>query len=155
MSVSNSQIGKPLASYAPYRRAGDLVLFSGVIAVDGETGHVIRGYDDLPPAAREQAGQTGEVSVDAKEGPLNAQTWAIFENLRVQIESLGGSLADVVRLVQYFRDLRDFPAYSRVRKRFFPTDPPASTIVEVSRMLPTDEVVIEIEATAYLPEARL
>ncbi|MEO0531991.1 MAG: RidA family protein, partial [Planctomycetota bacterium] len=129
MSSAVTDIGKPLANYAPYRRAGDLVLFSGVIAVDGATGRVIRGYDDLPAEARADAGQTGEVSVDAKEGPINAQAWAILNNLRTQVESLGGSLGDVVRLVQYFRDLRDFPAYSRLRKRFFPDTPPASTIV--------------------------
>lgn len=154
MSTAGTDVGRPLANYAAYRRAGNLVMFSGVIAVDGATGRVVRGYDDLPPEARVEAGQTGEVSVDAKEGPINAQTWAILHNLRTQIESLGGSLADVVRLVQYFRDLRDFPAFSRVRKRFFPESPPASTIVEVARMLPTDEVVVEIEATAYLPEPR-
>jgi hypothetical protein len=30
-----------------------------------------------------------------------------------------------------------------------------STVVEVSRMLPNDEVLIEVEATAYLPKKRI
>ena len=29
--------------------------------------------------------------------------------------------------------------------------PPVSTVVEVSAMMPSDDIVIEVEATAYLP----
>ena len=60
-------------------------------------------------------------------------------------------MADVIKLVQYFRNLDQFPYYSRVRKLFFPGEPPVSTVVEVSAMLPTAEILIEVEATAYLP----
>jgi len=38
-----------------------------------------------------------------------------------------------------------------VRKLFFPNDLPVSTVVEVSGLMPTREVLIEVEATAYLP----
>jgi enamine deaminase RidA (YjgF/YER057c/UK114 family) len=67
------------------------------------------------------------------------------------VEDAGGSMADVVRLVQYFRNLDHFPLYSRVRKLFFPGDPPVSTVVEVSEMLPTADILIEVEATAWVP----
>jgi enamine deaminase RidA (YjgF/YER057c/UK114 family) len=146
--------GQPLARYAAHRRAGDLVLFSGVIPVDGATGRVVRGYADLPAELRALAGETGEVSVDAKEGPALCQSYVVLDAIRRQVESLGGEMADVVKLVQYFRDLRDFPLYNRVRKLFYPGEPPASTVVQVSAMLPTDEVLIEVEATAYLPLKR-
>jgi len=53
--------------------------------------------------------------------------------------------------VQYFKHLDHFPYYSRVRKLFFPGEPPVSTVVEVSAMLPTADILIEVEATAYLP----
>jgi len=56
--------------------------------------------------------------------------------------------------VQYFRNLDHFPHYSRVRKLFFTGEPPASTVVEVSAMLPTADILIEVEATAYLPIPR-
>jgi 2-iminobutanoate/2-iminopropanoate deaminase len=55
----------------------------------------------------------------------------------------------VVRLVQYFRDLRQYPAYNRVRGLFFP-EPVVSTVVEISRVLPSDQVLVEVEATLYL-----
>jgi len=56
-----------------------------------------------------------------------------------------------VRLVQYFRNLDHFPLYSRVRKLFFTGEPPASTVVQVSAMLPSDDILVEVEATAYVP----
>lgn len=59
-------------------------------------------------------------------------------------------MSDVFKLVQYFRDLRHYPAYNRVRSLFCPA-PVVSTVVEVSRMLPGDDVLIEVEATAFLP----
>ena len=47
-----------------------------------------------------------------------------------------------------------FPLYSRVRRLFFPGQPPASTVVEVSAMLPSTDILIEVEATAYVPQPR-
>lgn len=89
--------------------------------------------------------------MDIKEGPIIALSWYVLDRIRATVESAGGSMQDVVKLVQYFKDLRDFPCYSRVRKLFFPGDPPVSTVVEVSGMLPSPEILLEVEATAYLP----
>ena len=55
-------------------------------------------------------------------------------------------MADAFKLVQYFRDLRHDPAYNRVRGPL----PVVSTVAEASRMLPNDDVMIEVEATAFL-----
>ena len=146
-----SEIAKPLARYAPWRRAGDLVLLSGVIAVDPATGTIVRGYADIPAAARALLGETGEFSTDIREGPILAQSWWVLDRIRATVEAAGGQMADVVKLVQYFRDLDHFPHYSRVRKLFFPGEPPASTVVEVSAMLPTEDILVEVEATAWIP----
>ena len=144
--------GKPLARYAAWRRAGDLVFLSGVIAVDPAAGRIVRGYADIPPEAADLIGRTGEFSTDIKEGPILAQSWAVLDGIRQTIEAAGGRLSDVIKLVQYFKCLDHFPHYSRVRKLFFPGEPPASTVVEVSGMLPTPDILIEVEATAYLPQ---
>lgn len=146
-----SEIAKPLARYAPWRRAGDLVLLSGVIAVDPAAGTIVRGYADIPAAARTLLGETGEFSTDIREGPILAQSWWVLDRIRATVEAAGGQMADVVKLVQYFRDLDHFPHYSRVRKLFFPGEPPASTVVEVSAMLPTEDILVEVEATAWIP----
>jgi enamine deaminase RidA (YjgF/YER057c/UK114 family) len=148
----NRTVAKPLARYAAWRRAGDLVLLSGVIAVDPAAGLIVRGYHDIPPEARQLVGQTGEFSSDAKEGPVLAQSWFVLDRIRATVQEAGGQMEDVIKLVQYFRNLDHFPLYSRVRKLFFPGDPPASTVVEVSAMLPTADILIEVEATAWIPQ---
>ncbi len=83
-----------------------------------------------------------------------AQSWFVLERIRATVQAAGGEMNDVFKLVQYFRNLDQFPLYSRVRKLFFTGEPPASTVVEVSAMLPTADILIEVEATAYLPIPR-
>jgi enamine deaminase RidA (YjgF/YER057c/UK114 family) len=144
-------IAQPLARYAAWCRAGDLVLLSGVIAVDSARGTIVRGYADIPADARTLLGQSGEFSTDAIEGPILAQSWTVLDRIRSTVEAAGGRMSDVVKLVQYFKRLDHFPYYSRVRKLFFPAEPPASTVVEVSAMLPSADILIEVEATAWLP----
>jgi enamine deaminase RidA (YjgF/YER057c/UK114 family) len=149
-SVSDASVAKPLSRYAPFRRAGDLVFFAGIIAADPTTMKIVGGYSDLPAEARRIAGETGEMSTDMKDGPIAAQSWWILNSLRLTVEAAGGTLDDVVKLTQYFRNLRDFPVYNRIRATFF-ADPPASTVVQVSELLPTSETLLEVDATAYIP----
>jgi enamine deaminase RidA (YjgF/YER057c/UK114 family) len=63
----------------------------------------------------------------------------------------GADMADAIKLVQYFRDLRHYPFYNRVRGLFYPTHPPASTVVEVARFMPSDAALVEVEATIHVP----
>jgi enamine deaminase RidA (YjgF/YER057c/UK114 family) len=142
---------QPLARYAAWRRAGDFVFLSGVIAVDPAKKLIVRGFDDIPPEAQALLGRTGEFSTDIKEGPILAQSWFVLNSVKATIESAGGQMSDVFKLVQYFRDLDHFPHYSRVRKLFFTGEPPVSTVIEVSAMMPTADILLEVEATAYLP----
>ncbi len=147
-------IAQPLARYSAWRRAGDLVFLSGVIAVDPASSTIVKGYADIPADARALLGQTGEFSTDMKEGPMLAQSWFVLDRIRATVQAAGGEMSDVFKLVQYFRNLDQFPLYSRVRKLFFAGEPPASTVVEVSAMLPSADILIEVEATAYLPLKR-
>jgi 2-iminobutanoate/2-iminopropanoate deaminase len=146
--------GQPLARYAATKRIGDLVYFSGVIAVDPATRSVIERFDQLPAEVRAQLGETGEMSIDVYQAPVLVQSWVVLERIRQLAEEAGGSMADVFKLVQYFTDLRDYPLYARVRRLFYPGEPPVSTVVEVSGMLPSRQVRIEVEATAHIPRQR-
>jgi enamine deaminase RidA (YjgF/YER057c/UK114 family) len=147
---ASGKMAAPLSRYAPFRRAGDVVFFAGIIAADPSTMKVIKGYSDLPPDARRLAGETGEMSTDMKDGPIAAQSWWISNSLRLTVEAAGGTLNDVVKVTQFFRNLRDFPIYNRIRSSFF-EDPPASTVVQVSELLPTPETLLEVEAVAHIP----
>jgi len=149
--MTDSTLAEPLARYAPYRRAGDFVFLSGVIAVNPATGLIVKGFDDIGTEAADLIGRTGEFSVDIKQGPILAQSWYVLESIRRTVESVGGRMSDIQKLVQYFKNLDHFPNYSSVRRLFFPDLAPASTVVQVSAMLPTDDILIEVEATVYLP----
>ncbi len=151
--------GKPTAASITYRvvpevsaRIAGLVSGEYDIAVNIPPDQVatIRSYDDLPPGVADRIGRTGEFSVDAKDGPIIAQSWYVLDRIRATIEDAGGSMADVFKLVQYFRNLDHFPRYNAVRRTFFPDTPPVSTVVEVSAMMPGPEILIEVEATAWL-----
>ena len=147
--------GAPLANYLAAKRVGNMLYLSGVIAVDPGARKVITSYDDLPAAAQNQLQSlgyvTGQMSVDIFEAPAAAQSWFVLNRIKDIVEAEGGQMKDVFKLVQYFRDLRHYPAYNRVRGLFCP-EPVVSTVVEVSRMLPSDEVLIEVEATALLAQ---
>jgi len=148
-------MGKPMARYAAARRVGDFVFMSGVVAVDPSSRRAVTSYEELPEAARTAlAGlgyATGQMSVDVFEAPIVAQSWFVLERIRALAAEHGAGMEDVVKLVQYFRRLEQYPAYSRVRGLFYPGDPPVSTVVEVSNFLPGENVWIEVEATVYLP----
>ncbi len=148
-----SQTAQPLARYSAWTRRGDFIFLSGVIAVDPAAGRVIRGYDDLPEGVADRIGRSGEFSVDAKDGPIIAQSWYVLDRIRATVEEAGGSMGDVFKLVQYFRNLDHFPRYNTVRRMFFPDQAPVSTVVEVSAMMPAPEILIEVEATAWLGPA--
>ena len=124
---------------------------SGVIAVDPASRRVISSFDQLPGAVREQLGETGEMSVDIFQASILVQSWFVLDRIRQLAEAEGGSMRDVFKLVQYFTDLRDYPLYNRVRHLFYPGEPPVSTVVQVSGMLPSHEVIVEVEATAFIP----
>jgi len=146
--------GQPLARYAAMKRIGDMVYMSGVIAVDPATRTVVQSFEQLPADVRRQLGETGEMSVDIFQAPVLVQSWFVLNRIRELAEQAGGGMGDVFKLVQYFTDLRDYPLYNRVRRLFYPGEPPVSTVVEVSGMLPSREVRIEVEATAFIPPRR-
>jgi enamine deaminase RidA (YjgF/YER057c/UK114 family) len=150
-------VGQPMAAYAVARRAGDFLFLSGVVAVDPARKAIVQSYEELPAAAREQLKglgyDTGQMTVDLYEAPIVAQSWFVLERIRQVAREHGAQMADAIKLVQYFRDLRHYPFYNRVRGLFYPGEPPASTVVEVSRFMPGDAALVEVEATIHLPRS--
>ena len=83
-------------------------------------------------------------------GDIEAQTRQVCENLKAAAEAAGGSLDDVVRVDVYVRNIEHFPIIHAVRQQYFKAPVPASTMVEVSKMV-KPEYLIEISAIAVLP----
>jgi len=112
------------AAVGPYSQgiaAGRLVFTSGQLPmVDGTL-----VTDDIASAAR-----------------------ASLANVAAVLEAGHATLADVVKVTVYLRDMNDFAAVNDVYGEFFPAPFPARSCVEVAR-LPLDAPV-EIEAIAYI-----
>ena len=84
-------------------------------------------------------------------GDVAAQTRQVCENLRDAAEAAGCSLADVVRVDVYVRNMEHFATIQQVRADYFSAPLPASTMVEVSKLASPD-YLIEINAIAVVPE---
>jgi 2-iminobutanoate/2-iminopropanoate deaminase len=83
-------------------------------------------------------------------GDARAQTRRIFEQMRAVLAEAGATLDDVVKMTVYVRDMEDVLAIQDVRNECWPSDPPASTTVQVARLV-SDEVCLEIDAVAVVP----
>lgn len=83
-------------------------------------------------------------------GDVEAQTRQVCDNVKAAVEAAGGSLDDVVRVDVYVRNIEHFPIIHKVRREYFKEPVPASTMVEVSKMVSAD-YLIEMSAIAVLP----
>jgi len=84
-------------------------------------------------------------------GDVTAQSRQVCENLAAAMAAAGGTLDDICRVDVYVRNIEDFEKIHKVRREFFKPPLPASTMVEVSKMV-SSEYLIEISAIAVLPE---
>jgi reactive intermediate/imine deaminase len=115
---------EPISHYTDAVRAGDLLLVSGIVPVDGD-GRLVGGEDVV------------------------AQATAVFELLRLVLAAAGATPSDVVKVTVFLTDVDDRARINPVRQAFFGEARPASTLVEISR-LAIPGAKIEVEAMAVL-----
>jgi len=99
---------------------------------------------------------SGLVATDQKgnvvgTGDIVEQTRQILRNLQRILDAAGASPSDVAKVTIFMRDVTLRPLINPVRQEFFGPHRPASTLVEVSRLV-RDELLLEIEAVALLPD---
>jgi enamine deaminase RidA (YjgF/YER057c/UK114 family) len=83
-----------------------------------------------------------------KENPY-LQTKEIISIANRVIIKAGGTLSNVVRTRIYVTDINNWEAIGKAHGEFFKDIKPATTMVEVSRLIDPD-MLVEIEFTAYL-----
>jgi 2-iminobutanoate/2-iminopropanoate deaminase len=82
-------------------------------------------------------------------GDIDKQTRQVCENLSRAMKEAGGTLNDIVRVDVFVRNIEHFDAVHRVRREYFDAPAPASTLLEVSKMVSPD-MLIEINAIALV-----
>lgn len=97
----------------------------------------------------------GQIALDADGtvvgvGDVEAQTRQVMENLGVALAAVGATFGDVRKINSYLVDFDDYPKVAPIRAEYLSEPYPASTMVEVSRLL-FPELLIEVEAIAVLP----
>mgnify|MGYP002621292491 FL=1 len=83
-------------------------------------------------------------------GDIEEQTRQVCENLKAAVEAAGGTMEDICRGDVYVRNIEHFETIHKVRREYFKPPLPASTMVEVSKMVSPD-YLIEISAIAVIP----
>lgn len=119
--ISTPNAPKAIGPYSQAINANGFVFVSGQVAIDPATQQVI----------------TGDVA---------AQTEQVMKNLSGILKAAGTGLDQVVRSTVFLKSMNDFAAMNGVYGKFFTSNPPARSTVEVSR-LPKD-VLVEIDVIA-------
>lgn len=96
-------------AYSHVVEAGGLLFITGMDPMDIEKGLIIT--DDIEKA-----------------------TGLILENMKRLLESVGSSMAKVVKVTVFMRDMADFQRMNAVYAGYFPVDPPARTCVAVKEV---------------------
>jgi len=115
----------PLSHYTDAVRWGDILFVSGCAAIDEE----------------------GRV---AAPGDVAGQARLVHEYLGRALRAAGTDFAHVLKVTVFLTDMADRQVVSEVRKKYFGSARPASTLIEVSA-LAIDGLLVEIEAVAGIP----
>jgi 2-iminobutanoate/2-iminopropanoate deaminase len=125
--MPNKQIIKPAKSapaVGPYNHAvriGDLLFCAGQIPLDPATGDLVKG-------------------------DIKAQTERVLENVKAILEDQKLSFGNVVKSTVFLTNLADFAGMNEIYARYFTTEFPARSTIQVAALPKGANVEIEVIA---------
>lgn len=123
--ISTKSGASPIGAYSQGIRAGDYIFVSGQGPLDPATGQLIHGT-------------------------IEEETARVLENIKIILEAGGATMADVVKVSVHLSDVALFERFNKVYATYFPDPKPARTTV--GSQLPREDMLVEIDAIAYVGE---
>lgn len=117
-------------SVGPYSTAviyGDTVYISGMGPIDPETNQVV-------------------------EGTVVEEAHRAFQNVRIILEELGGTMEDALKVTLYLADMNDFATVNGIYKEYFGPNYPARTTIQAGKLPGGIQVEVDVIA-AYRGKA--